>query len=642
MSPRSSGGAAAVRLGLAVALYGACALFVTYPAWLSGSQGVVGDWQHPDMISNHWMYRWVAETVAAGDWAGLLHNDRYYLPVGDAPVLAGNGGDAVLYGLLARLFSPLAAWPSGLTAWVVGALILNGLSGLALARAAGARWAGSAVAGSVLVLSPYLAHELSGLRLAQVPVYPFAFFLAAWIRMGVTEGLRQRAWAGAAGVLYALTALLYWYHGLWAALVGVALLLVGRPHRVAGRLPWRALGLFLGVAVPPVLAGLWVFARNWDGVVGAAEVAFPHPLAGQSSLPVTFPVVVGSVERREIALSWVWVALAVLGAWQQRTRRAWLWLALAGAFVALSWGPELRLPSGASTGVPGPFALLYGLHPALQRFWWPYRHVVVATLALLPLAAHAVDALAGWVARAGTAPRARAVVVAGVALCLCGLRAGELEARGVRLWSPSSWWSAPPAYAELAALPGAALFELPVTPVLCTSQQTLSYQWVHGKALVNGHAQWVDRVRPDAWDAWVQGDPLLSGLAALEQGSAPERWTVSPQGLEGLKEEGVQHLVVNAEAFTGPLAPLVPAYREVLTALFGDPVVRAPGRLWAWDLERLTAPTTVAVPRVRLPAAVVSGDGSRRLELDGPAAGWRAAARGAPRWAPGGRVQPGQ
>lgn len=628
MSPRSRWGTTAVRIGLAAGGYLACALFVTYPAWLSGPQGVVGDWQHPDMISNHWMYRWVAETVMAGDWTGLLHNDRYYLPIGDAPVLAGNGGDAVLYGLVARLFSPLASWPGGLTAWVLGVITLNGLAGLALARAAGARWAGSVVAGSVLVLSPYLAHELSGLRLAQVPAYPFAFFLAAWLRMGMADGRRQLVWAGAAGVLYALTALLYWYHGLWAALVGTALLLFGRPPRARSRFPWRALGVFLVVAVPPVLGVLSVFARHWSGVVGTAEVVFPHPLAVESSLPLTFPALVGDVERRELALSGVLVALAVFGAWGQRSRRAALWLVLAGAFVSLSWGPELRLPSGASTGIPGPFALLYGLHPALQRYWWPYRHVLVTTLALLPLAAHAIDSLASRVARSVATPRTQAALVAVTALCLGLLRVGELQARGARLWAPSSWWSAPPAYAELAGLPGAALFELPVTPALCTSQQTLSYQWVHQKDLVNGHAQWVDRVRPEGWDAWVQADPLLSGLAALEQGVAPARWTVSPQTVAELRALGVRHVVLNAEAFSGPLSPLVPAYREVLTALFGRPVVRAPGRLWAWDLATLTTPTTVAVPAVRLPEDLVAGDGSRRLELGGAAAGWREAARG--------------
>ena len=42
-------------------------------------------------------------------------------------------------------------------------------------------------------------------------------------------------------------------------------------------------------------------------------------------------------------------------------------------------------PSGASTGIPGPFQLLYGLHPTLQRYWWPYRHILVVTLALLAM-----------------------------------------------------------------------------------------------------------------------------------------------------------------------------------------------------------------------------------------------------------------
>ena len=118
----------------AVLLYLGLALYQTYPAWVDGSHGVVGLWTHPDMISNHWLYRWVAERVAAGQ--SIVHNDRYYVPIGDGPWLAGNGSDAVPY----TLFALLMPWPASATAWVLFSIVLNGLSGFALARRLGA-WA---------------------------------------------------------------------------------------------------------------------------------------------------------------------------------------------------------------------------------------------------------------------------------------------------------------------------------------------------------------------------------------------------------------------------------------------------------------------------------------------------------------------
>lgn len=613
---------------VAAALYLGCGLFVTYPAWLSWDYGVIGDWRHPDMISNHWMYRWVAETLAQGDGAGLLHNDRYYVPVGDSPVLAGNGSDAVLYGAAARVLRPLAAWPGGVTAWVLGIIVLNGLSGLALARSAGARWAGSLFAGSVLALSPYLAHELSGLRLAQLPVYPFAFFLAAWLRMLQQTGRARLVCAGLAGVAYALTALLYWYYGLWAALVGAALFLLWQPLSTLRARPWPALGAFLAVSLPPVIAGLAVFLGNWGDVVGADEAVFPHPLAIESGLPVTFPFYVGSVERRELALSLVLVGLAGLGAWHRRTRETALWGGIAVAFLSLAWGPELLLPSGASTGVPGPFQVLYGLHPTLQRYWWPYRHLLVTTLALLPLAAHAVDRLGERAGAALEGSRGKLAMMALTALVLTYARAGELDFRGALLWTHVSWWDPPVAYTRVADLPGDALFELPVAPQICSSQQTLSYQWVHGKRMANGHAQWVDRVRPDAWDDWVEGNSFLSRVAEFERGQLFGPFAFKPEDVVAVRDAGVRHLVVNAEYFPRELYPLVPAYRQIFTELFGEPVFVFRDQIFVWDLERYRFAGMVDAPEFRLPPSVMESDGSHMLDLGhNRPQGWRTMAR---------------
>ncbi len=606
---------------LASALYLGLGLFAVYPAWLDGSHGVVGDWQHPDMISNHWMYRWVADRIAAGDWAGLLHNDRYYFPIGDSPVLAGNGSDAVLFGPLAGR----APWPGSVTAWTLAILTLNGLGGLVLAKSSGSRWPGAVFAGSVLALSPYLAHELSGLRLAQVPLYPLAFFLAAWMTLlNAPAGRRRLLWGLAAGLLYALTALLYWYYGLWAALAGV-LLFAFRPQA-------RVLPAFLGAALPPVIAVLALFARHWDQIPGATDEPFPHPLAIESGLPISFPLFNGSVERHEIAVSLVFVGLALLGAWHQgkaglRAVDKGL-LLVAAVFLGLSWGPELLLPNGQSTGIPGPFRLLYGLHPALQRFWWPYRHAVLVILALLPFAARGLDALVDRILTRVQAPLARGLAAGALVLVAVYARAGELDFRGARLWAPSSWWEPPAAYEKLGKLPGPVILELPLAPSISLGQQSLSYQWVHHKQLVNGHAQWVDRVRPDAWDAWVAGNSFLAVLQKYESGQLFEPFAFRPEDVVALRQAGIRHIVLNAEYYPRALYPLVPAYRSVLTELFGEPDFQFREQLFAWDLEAYRFKGLIQVPDIRLPPDIREHTGDRAADTGhNRPLGWRELAR---------------
>ena len=85
------------RRGGAVALAVALAASVLIHGWAFRLDWplAVGNWVHPDNLSNHWLLVWVAERVMSGE--SLLHNDTYYWPVGDAPLEAlrsARGGDA--------------------------------------------------------------------------------------------------------------------------------------------------------------------------------------------------------------------------------------------------------------------------------------------------------------------------------------------------------------------------------------------------------------------------------------------------------------------------------------------------------------------------------------------------------------------
>lgn len=579
----------------AVALYVALALYQLYPAWWDPAHGVVGDWRHPDTISNHWLYRWIVARLLSG--RGIVENVDYYVPVGDAPWLAGNGSDAVPSVLLAWL-----PWPASMTAWIALALVLNGVSGLVLARRLGASFAASTAAGAMLALSPYVNAELTGGRFAQMPLYQLAFFLTAWHALlerapegGPTwpdRGTVLRALGAAA--LYALCAFSYWYHGVWAALLGVTWF--------AFRPRWRALVPFVPAAVLLVAPFLGLFLAHWSAIPGTAEDAFPHAVTCQASLPPWFPL-----QGREgfwgpivLPLS-LMLAAAVALVPSRLFRDAGLgWghraaLAAALLFWALCLGPYPSWAGGAADGVPGPFWVLYGLASPLRRFWWPYRHVAGLVIALLPVAAVGLDRLFGLLARftePGLRPWIPAIAAAAVGLSL----PADLQSRGGVVAAPASSWRAPEAYAALAELPGDVVLEVPILPARVTGQQTLSYQWVHGKRLLNGHAMWVDRVRPVDWDAFVEADPLLSALRTLERGEA----TQLPLDVSGVRAVGLRWIVVNDEYFPGTLGPLSGAYRSALSALFGEPTLDDHG-VSAWDVDTVVAQAPVDVPATPLP-----------------------------------------
>jgi len=558
---------------------------------------VVGDWRHPDMISNHWLYRWISQRLLSAQ--GILHNGDYYLPVGDAPWLAGNGSDAIP----ATVLTLLLPWPFSVTVWCLLTVVLNGLGGLALARAMGARRSGAIAAGFFVAMAPYVAYEMSGMRLAQAPVYWLLFFVAAWIRMLDRPSAKAALWAG---LLYGATAFTYWYYGLWAALVGGALFLA-KPR-------WRTLAWFVPVALATTVPFLAVFLAHWSGIPGTVEASFPHPLALRSSLWPGWPLLNGTGTAPAIAFPLLLAGLVGV-AWIRRRPSGrelarWLVLAgLAGLFYLLSLGPTFTGLSGESSGVPGPYLLIYGAVGVLRRFWWPYRHAVMVTLLLVPFAAIGFDVLSEQL-------RIKRKLAVGLLLpALALLIPLELYLRGTGVTVQTSWFAGPEAYEDVGELDGDALVELPLSPALAQNQQTLSYQWVHGKRLVNGHAMWVDRVRPDDWDRFVADNSLLGGLQRYELGEGGTSFEVRAEDIEALRALGVEHVVVNAEYLPGKLISLVPRYEALLNGLFGKPVLNHRNLVLVWALADYTGKTEVEVPSWEPLDENLSTDGTNVAEV---------------------------
>ncbi len=561
----------------AVALSLLGAALVIAPVVLSPTDTIVCGWVHPDCLGNHWLLTWVAERVAAGQ--SLVHNDRYYWPIGDAPWLAGNGSDGFLY--LPWHF--LLGWPMASTAHTLTILTLNGLGAWSLARAAGASPAAALAAAPTAAMSVYAGFELGAGRFSQADMGFLAFFLASWLRL--LEAPSPRRALLSAGLL-AATSALYWYYGLFAVVAGAVLLLVRGRSVVAGP-HLRALALFVPAYLALIAPLLAVFLLNWSAIPGTAEATqFPHPEALGDSCWPAIPFLAQSGRHAGRALPFTTTVLALVALWYRRDRVT-LGLAAVGlTFAALMAGPLIP---------HGPYEWLYGLAGPLRRFWWPYRHVVVLNFVWITLASLAIDHF--------TAGRRR--TVAGVLLALSvPLQLEVLRAPYHALFSkavvPTAYYTA------IGELPGSILLEPPLAPDAAVSQAPLIYQLEHHKTLIGGHALWVQRVRPPGWDAAMDGNSFLAACRDLERARLTGAFRFEADDLRALTEAGVRTASLNRELFPARLYAITNAYQAVFTALFGPPVVEG-DRAMAWDLDHWNGQTEVVVAPFTWPSGLGRG-----------------------------------
>lgn len=536
-------------------------MLVLWPVLVSPGNTIVCGWVHPDCLGNHWLLVWVAEQVASG--GSLLHNDRYYWPVGDAPWLAGNGSDGFLY--LPWHF--LLGWPRASAAHALTLLVVNGLGAYAFARAAGASSFAALAAAPTAAMMVYGSHELGAGRFSQADFGFLAFFLASWLRLLAEPSVFRGV---IAAILLAATSFLYWYYGFFAVVAGAILL--------AGRLWDRPRSLvvpvaaFVGAFVLLIGPVLYIFGAHYAEIPGADEtVAFPHPeSAGDSTWPGV-PFLIGGVRHAGRALPFTTTILALVAPFIRRDRATWSLAALVLVFGSLMAGP---LWSG------GPYEQIYGLAAPLRRFWWPYRHVVVLNLAVIALAAVATTALLERLARGVRVP-SLGIAIAMVIPLEMELSAAPYLALHSKAELPASF------YTGVAKLPGEVLLELPLSPEMCASQAPLGYQLQHRKTLLTGHAMWVDRVRPDAWDQFVAENSFLAAFIALERGTIASSFQFAPADLSALRSRGLGVISVNREYLPLKFGSLVTAYEEILTVLFGEPAVTE-STAKAWTLDRWT------------------------------------------------------
>ncbi len=533
------------------------------PVALDPAAHTFGNWHHPDCLGNHWLLVWVAERLGAGE--SLLHNDRYYFPFGDAPWLAGNGSEGFLY----APFHALWGWPTAVGLYGLAVLWWNGFAGYLLGRAGGAGPWGSLLVLAALGVNVYVMQELNAGRFSQADVGFWLAALAAYLAL-----LERPSWrlAVACGAAVAIASALYWYHGVFFALAALCLTAARLP-----RVPWRHVGAAAGVAVLGVAPLLALFLSNWTLVPGTEDLSWPRDMPQLDAAALVWPFAVREGEHRGQATA---LTVLVLAAWalvqaaRGRSGHRRLDLGL-GLTAVVAW---LR-----ALGTAAPlYEALYGLHETLRRFWWPYRHVLILQAALALLAARALASLPG------PRPVLGLAAAASVPLCLL-LQKDPIHLHYTRV-TPA------PFHQALADQPAEVLLGLPFTPQVANSQLPLVYQLWHGKKMVNGHAPWVRRVRPPAWDERLRDNSFLAALAAYERGDLAEgTLSFGATDLQALRDDGLAWIWLDRELFPVRLAEAHSGFAAILTALFGEPVLTGPDRA-AWSTAAWTGATEVPAP----------------------------------------------
>ncbi|MEE2752105.1 MAG: hypothetical protein VX519_11805 [Myxococcota bacterium] len=567
----------------AVALCIALALWIAPGLALDPQSTLAGDWRHPDCLGNHWLLVWMAERILS--FESLLHNPLYYWPHGDAPWLAGNGSEGFLYLPFHLLFD----WPASANAYVLSLLLGNGLAGYYLGRSAGAGPWASLVVAATTGCSVYVNLELSAGRFSQGDLLWLLTSIACFLKLLNTPSVRL---AVITGILFALCAFFYFYYGLFLLL---ALVVIGAVHRVGkATLPWKEIvitGATAAVLIAPILV---LFMSHWSSIPGTNE-GFPHPMVSFDSIrPSLFLSPQGSPQQASQTVAAPILVLALLQTYRLAQRRSEAPLLEAGLLgvVVLFWWLALG-PAG------GLWTWLYGSAEPLKRFWWPYRHVVLIGPCLGILAARALR-------NTGRNQPLTAILVALSIPLSLSLQQSRSKMDTTPVRTP------PPVYPELASRPEKVLLSVPFTAGATGSQAPLIYQFYHQKPMLNGHAPWVDRVRPEAWDQMVQSNTFLAQLASLEQGTSQNEVVFEAEDLSALIEDGLGLFVVDRELVPTDLWQMVQGYNEVFNALFGAPILST-NEVQVYSATNWNGQSTVAFKGFSWPSKVQRPSKNRLL-----------------------------
>jgi hypothetical protein len=536
-----------------------------------------------DGFGTQWFFWFAGEILAGRQSAGWT--DLLFYPWGK-DLYAHTGGnliDAWAAAPLRAVFGPVL----GFNLWIVVVLTTNALAGARLARAFGATrlWP----AALALVLNPYVLTELDLGRPTQAWLAPLGFAVATLVDM-------RRARDGVlAGIWIALTALTYWYYGLFA---GLAAVVVGI-ERLARDRVWAALLSAAIVATVLVLPFAWPMLQKLDagavpGLLALDGTGLLAPLAlrtvegDEQGLYILAPLLgqAGSlIDEGGVrfnaglpVLGWLHLGVALLGAGLVARRHLALPLLLVIGLVVSS-GPVILTWDDVYANKPWLFAVEHV--EILRRWWWPGRAVALVHVLIAPLFVVLLDRFQGW--------RAALSGLLALFFVVAQLRSDSLL--------PLATWDAtpPPALACLARAPRGGVIDLP----LLVDQKNLWFQTLHQQPLLGGMLLKKASFAPAEFAALRESNPLMAALDAvgdkqytrdLPPATAEQRTSLTTIGYRYVlaRVDAFQRVRVGRSGQTDTVSEWSRPRRQLL-GLLGEPAWED-GALAVWTLGGETLP----------------------------------------------------
>ncbi|MCP4806166.1 MAG: hypothetical protein GY913_05210 [Proteobacteria bacterium] len=512
-------------------------LLVLPVIWVLSASAAFGGFS-VDLAGHLWM-GWHASREALTTTTLLAAPDGLDL----MPVLGG-WLDVWLVGRLHALGVPLESAYNV----VIGLyLVVAGIGGTVLARAADVRLPFAVLAGLLLQCDGFMLEHLMGGRPEQVGLGFVALALGV---AGLTWKDRLHpAWCG---VLGALVLFVSWELSLLTVLALVWMtpwMLPAKGERAAVA---RRMGVAAGVAL--AVAGWWVvvFLLRTGAVRDADEGTFALETARRASVGLLSWFGPGTVRP-----GWL-----VLGSLVLLRGRAGLGVAVGLALtllLALGPGPGLF---GPSPGSWGPFVWMQEV-PVLGWFHWPDRLLAVWSLAACVCAARLADRLA-----------ARHVAMAvGAAVVLVGTSLAEQRAR----WPHGVFRIEPQAHAQVLAAGEGVILDLPIQADPVHHLDYMLLQVTHQRPIVFNMV--LSHLSDEQLADRVAGDPVLAWFAALQEPRQPEPPDWQDADLDGLRADGVTTIVLHARGWPRDRHDLAV---DALSAVLGPPETDRDGGVRRW------------------------------------------------------------
>lgn len=559
--------------------YLAMAVAVTWPLALELDRQVLGYLGFENTAQTIWHYHaWrefqgdllrsnLQERGLLGTLANLGEIYRISVSFPEKNSMA-NGMDFVWTWPLDLLFGLPAYY--NIKCWLI--LVANGLAGMALARATGARRLACWVGGAVFSFNPWTFHMLVTGRMVEAQT-----FLAAMAALALLWTWRRPepwAWALAGGALALVTAN-YWFYGHFMILFTLVWLvwhlLIRRPPTLG---PWGRnlvfyLLTFLVVCLPaahPYLVRL-VTNERLPGLVRPDPGDHPSlerltrqatAFSAEADYPLRQPR--RGIHRGFTPPWWLpnqhtFLANATLLALLPALllRRGGFWLMGALVFYLLPLGPYLKfggeLVRIGGQPVPLPYLPLLLHFPLLEKLFWPNQSMFLFAMCVAILMAGNLD----WLLRQA---RLKGVAALAVGATLVGVMALEMIGRG-QLPLTRSEIVIPPLYQAEGR--GRGFIYLPIGRRYWEVPRdfTFNRDYYHGSdlTLVNLHLAMHGGKglfgRPHYMagkDYWLyepyhlSTQPFLCWLVALGEREPP---SFEPQDLEQVLAEGYEYAVVH-------------------------------------------------------------------------------------------------